>query len=520
MRRFKAYGESRKGKTDEERECSMKRKRGTAWVCSFLMAGTLLAGAPQEAVYASQEYPAAETEIETAQVQEQEKSDSVNVTSQKVITVTVSEGLEYLDTFGDYLKVDGVAVAGGSVTVMQAQTHTISILPQFGYEISAAINGAAVNGTEENGWMTYSVADADAYEIAVSRAGSSVYTVAWDYDGGLGADACVSNGTVKIISAVLPDGSDGMGAINDQNESGGHVVIAPGSVVTVEIKPDYGYQFLAGSLNGQTVTAGAETGRFTFIMPDTNLHLSALFTPAQDIIQTGSAQVQSGRIANGSNAVDTGNLKLEIEDAAQTESAAVSSEMQQTAGEDQIQCYLNMDLYRVVNKGTQNDAWEDQLTELNGEISVTLELAEQLQGTEGTFYVIRAHQGSDGNMTYTRIQTVYDREAGTIAFSTDKFSTYAIVQEKKTDDGNTGTADSEQTENTAGGESTGTVDTVSGTTAKSDGTADDSADKTVSVVAPKTGDDSSLFAWTALLTAAVAVVLLELVRRKRDCHRK
>lgn len=123
-------------------------------------------------------------------------------------------------------------------------------------------------------------------------------------------------------------------------------------------------------------------------------------------------------------------------------------------------------------------------------------------------------------MTYTRIQTVYDREAGTIAFSTDKFSTYAIVQEKKTDDGNTGTADSEQTENTAGGESTGTVDTVSGTTAKSDGTADDSADKTVSVVAPKTGDDSSLFAWTALLTAAVAVVLLELVRRKRDCHRK
>ena len=245
-----------------------------------------------------------------------------------------------------------------------------------------------------------------------------------------------------------------------------------------------------------------------------------MFTPAQDIIQTGSAQVQSGRIANGSNAVDTGNLKLEIEDAAQTESAAVSSEMQQTAGEDQIQCYLNMDLYRVVNKGTQNDVWEDQLTELNGEISVTLELTEQLQGTEGTFYVIRAHQGSDGNMTYTRIQTVYDREAGTIAFSTDKFSTYAIVQEKKTDGGDTGTADSEQTENTTGGESAGTVDTASGTTAKSDGTVDDSADKTVSVVAPKTGDDSSIFAWTALLTAAVAVVLLELVRRKRDCHRK
>ena len=93
----------------------MKRKRGTAWVCSFLIAGTLLAGAPQEVVYASQEYSAAETEIETAQVQEQEKSDYVNMTSQKVITVTVSEGMEYLDTFGAYLKVDGVAVAGAAL---------------------------------------------------------------------------------------------------------------------------------------------------------------------------------------------------------------------------------------------------------------------------------------------------------------------------------------------------------------------------------------------------------------------
>ena len=117
-------------------------------------------------------------------------------------------------------------------------------------------------------------------------------------------------------------------------------------------------------------------------------------------------------------------------------------------------------------------------------------------------------------MTYTRIQTVYDREVGTIAFSTDKFSTYAIVQEKKTDDGDTGTADSGQAGNTADGESAGIVDTGSGTTAKSDGTADVSADKTVSVVAPRTGDDSSLFVWTALLTVALAVVLLELVRRR------
>lgn len=359
----------------------------------------------------------------------------------KTISVNIIDGSNYLDTFGDYLKVDGFAVNNGSVTVEQAATHIISILPQFGYSITVEINGTAVNGTENEGWMTYTVNEADTYNIAVSVAGNNVHTVVWDYTGEFGSDALVSNGTVKIISAVLPDGSDGIGEINTQNDEGGHVVIEPGSIVTVEIKPDYGYQFLAGSLNGETITAGTEIGEFTFIMPSTSLHLSALFTATEDIINTDSTKVVSGSVANGADVVDSGNLKLEIGDLSQTEIDAVDEKMKQVAGDDEIQLYLDMNLYSVVNKGTQNDAWENQLTDLDSDLSVTMTLSEELRGTDGTFYVIREHEEADGSKTYTKIQATYDKDAGTITFATNKFSTYAlayVAQQNTSTSGNTG----------------------------------------------------------------------------------
>lgn len=140
------------------------------------------------------------------------------------------------------------------------------------------INGKPVTGESSDGWMEYSIADADSYTIVVHKAGSSAYTVTWTYDSSLGDDALVTNGTVKIISAATEDQENGIGGVNEQNEKKGLVEIKPGSTVTVEIKPDYGYQFLAGRLNGQTITPQNTISQFTFIMPETNLHLSALFT--------------------------------------------------------------------------------------------------------------------------------------------------------------------------------------------------------------------------------------------------
>ena len=349
------------------------------------------------------------------------------------INVNITSGTEYLDFNGVNIRIDGTDVQNGSVTVEQAENHVISVLPQFGYAISTEINGNSVSGTEVEGWMNYTVSHADAYNIAISVSGNSVYTVVWDYVGDFGDDALVSNGTVRITSAVMPDGSNGIGIMNDQTSEGGHVVIEPGSTVTVEIKPAYGYQFVKGSLNGVEISAGEDVSIFTFVMAEANLHLSALFTEAEDIINTDSTQVQAGSIAGGANVVDSGNLKLEIGDLSQSEIDAVDDEMKQTAGDDEIQLYLDLDLYSVVNKGTQDAAWENQLTDLNGDLSVTLELSDELKGTDGTFYVIREHEEADGSKTYNKIQATYNKAAGTVTFTTNKFSTYALVLESEAD---------------------------------------------------------------------------------------
>lgn len=282
--------------------------------------------------------------------------------------------------------------------------------------------------------VAYELKEKQEYDIQIDKLKS---TVVWAYDDKFGADGKVEHGTVEIISAVKTGETGTWSGIepaelpgennNNQNDQGGYVAIIPGSTVTVKIKPDYGYQFLEGSLNGETITAGTEVSTFTFIMPSTNLHLSALFTKTDDVINAESTQVSNGSIANGEKVVDSGNLKLEIKDLTAEQIAAVDTTMKEKAGADEIQLYLDMDLYNFVNKGTAADAWNDKLTDLDGNLTVTLNLSDELKGKDGTFYVIREHDEVDGTKSYTKIAATYDKATGTISFATNKFSTYALV---------------------------------------------------------------------------------------------
>lgn len=384
---------------------SLKFKNKMAWLLGLVMIcvfGTMLSG-------------------------ENVQGADVRLVNPKTVTVNIKSGLELLDTFGPYIKVDDCVVTDNMVNVEKADMHKISILPQFGYSIEAKINGDKVDGVEEDGWQVYTVAEADMYDIEISKAGSGVYTVTWAYDDTFGEDGKVANGSVRIISAILPDGSNGIENINDQNEKGGLVAIKPDSMVTVKIKPDYGYQFVAGSLNGNTITAGSEVSTFTFIMPRTNLHLSALFTKTNDIINTESSDVKSGSISNGENVVDSGNIRLEVKDLSENEVAVLEGDIKENVGNDVVSAYLDMNLYSVINKGNKTEAWENKLTELTNNLTVTFNLADDLKGKDGSFYIIREHMEADGSKSFAKIPVIYDKENGTISFDTDKFSTYALV---------------------------------------------------------------------------------------------
>lgn len=427
----------------------MKKKRGMAWLLSFLLVVSLVWG--------------------MGSVVQAEEADGGE---EKTISVSLTDAAGCLDTYGSYMKMDGVAITPGSVRVKPADTHTISLLPQFGIGIAVTINGLDVNGKEKEGWMDYTVANADSYEIVVKKAGSSAYTVTWTYDSSQGEDAKVSNGTVRILSATTEDNQNGIGAVNEQTDQKGLVEIKPGSTVTVEIKPDYGYQFVAGALNGRTVTAGETVSQFTFTMPETNLHLSALFTPKADKVSVNSSQITAGKIANGQNAIDSGNLQLAINDASKS-MVTDATKMKEKAGDAEIQLYLTMGLSQIVNKGNESTAWENPLTDLKGSVSVTLSLPENLKNESGTFYVIREHKNSDGTTTYDRIQASHNKSDGTITFPTDKFSTYALAYDADTPDN--GTAGEDTSNNGSTGSNTGNSGSGSGTGSTSSGSSSSSS---------------------------------------------
>lgn len=437
----------------------MKKKRGMAWLLSFLLVFSLMVGTSAMQVRA-------------------EETDSGE---EKTISVSLTDAAGCLDTYGSYMKMDGVEITPGSIRVKPADTHIISLLPTFGIDIAVTINGSDINGTKNDGWMDYTVAEEDSYDIVVKKAGSSVYTVVWTYDSSLGEDAKVSNGTVKILSAITADNQNGIGAINDQTDQKGLVEIKPGSTVTVEIKPDYGYQFVAGALNGQTVTAGETVSQFTFTMPKTNLHLSALFTPKADKVSVNSSKITAGKIANGQNAIDSGNLQLAISDASES-AVADAEEMKEKAGDAKIQLYLTMGLSQVVNKGNESTVWENPLTDLKGSVSVTLSLPENLKNESGTFYVIREHKNSDGTTTYDRIQASHNKSDGTITFPTNKFSTYALAYDADTPD-NGGTDGDSSDSGNGGSSNTGNSGSSSGTGSTS--SVSSSSNSTVAATAKK-----------------------------------
>lgn len=204
-------------------------------------------------------------------------------------------------------------------------------------------------------------------------------------------------------------------------------------------KPDYGYQVTGIGTNESTTSLASagfsasetiSTFRFKVIQHN-NPHFAVAFSESPDIINVSGAQdVNAAKISNGQNATDSGNLKLTVTDLSESEKAEAQNQFAEhmQSGDSDV-LYLDADLFQVVSKGTTGNNWENKLTDLTGDITVTLELSDEFKNMDGTFYVIRQHEDANGSKTYTKIQAIYDKAAGTVTFTTNKFSTYALVLE-------------------------------------------------------------------------------------------
>ena len=246
-------------------------------------------------------------------------------------------------------------------------------------------------------------------------------TITWGYDSKTyGEDAYLEHGTARIIQIndAAPKTNDPYGN-NAGDNRGGNLVVQPGDKVTVELKPDYGYQLKGVSLNGMSLAAAKDVSTFTFTMPNTQIHFKGIFEKAEDTVDTSAAkEVTSASISNGANAAGSGNLQLTVADSTGYDMAAAQ---QKVAGAVSAQA-VELDLNQIVAKGDGTN-WETKITEFTNPI--TLSLGINNYDANYDYVVVRDHNG-----TTTALPTkVID---GKVTFETNQFSTYVIVKKEKT----------------------------------------------------------------------------------------
>lgn len=247
-------------------------------------------------------------------------------------------------------------------------------------------------------------------------------------------DDIIGHGTISFVKAVY--GGNTYNSVAEVNAAGAgfswndSLGIAPttgaatfpmGTVLTIKLIPEAGYQLTSFGINGGTFTPQENIGEYTFTIRGGNGHLGAKFEAVNNVVDAQSGAVAAGAIELGGNedSMKVGTAKLEVEDI-DVDNITVSNFKAAAAGY-KISNYLNISLYNTVYKGSASASWDTEVTELDNNATITLKLEDRVDGNE----IVIIHEKHDG--TYEVIPTVYDPATNTITFKTSSFSNYAIA---------------------------------------------------------------------------------------------
>ena len=217
---------------------------------------------------------------------------------------------------------------------------------------------------------------------------------------------------------------------NETHQMEGGAMLPAGAVITVRLIPNAGYQLTSFTINGGEFEAGDDNhvGIYTFEVPRGNFHLGAHFTKVDNEVDAEDAdEIESGAIKLGGSeeSMQVGTAKLGIS-SVDLEPAKISN-FKQAAGDYDVKTYLDIKLFNTIYKGTASESWDEQVDELEHKATITLTLADDVDGNE----IVIVHEKHDG--TYEIIDTVYDPVKHTLTFKTDSFSNYAIAAKTTTD---------------------------------------------------------------------------------------
>lgn len=159
-----------------------------------------------------------------------------------------------------------------------------------------------------------------------------------------------------------------------------------------------------------------------------------------------------------------------------------------------------------------------KITNLSNEIDITMNIPTAYQKEGRVFYIVRNHDGK------CEVLSDSDKDAKTITFSTDRFSTYALgYTEAVSDDTGKGdgnkTTDTDGTKDNTTGNSTSDGNNVAGSNTvngtATDGTATSDADKNSTAKTVQTGDSTMPRRWIFLLFAGGCILFATGKRYKK-----
>lgn len=234
-----------------------------------------------------------------------------------------------------------------------------------------------------------------------------MYNVGYNYADS--EDSRVVNGRVNIIAA------NGYKMVADEGRFF-DFMIEEGTEVTIELIPDYGYQYVSGGINGNPTFPEAGRASYSFIMPANHIHISAIFEPSNDLVSLGTTAITAAAFELPEGTPINGNAEFLIQPVVDVNTSGFTP-----LANGFTLSYLDLSLNELIYKGATSDAWRTEISELDEEMVIQLTLSDQLKG-HAEYKVLREHNG-----TVTEIPAVYDPATGTLSFSTNGFSVYALA---------------------------------------------------------------------------------------------
>jgi len=231
--------------------------------------------------------------------------------------------------------------------------------------------------------------------------------------------APIVNGSFKIEA--------GSGLLNEQ----GSFWAERGTKVKFTLVPDPGYQYKAGTFTANDgpindnvlFQATSDPGVYIYTMGKNAVYMKCEFEAATDEVNVDADGVDGGSIDMGENELN-GSMEFNVEDAGTLSSGDTTAINNAKSSGNEIGATLDLSLSNVIETVTGENAWETPVTELENDMTVSLELDYQTGGNSN-YEVIRVHDGVTEKLDASDVS--YNNVTHTLTFETDKYSTYAIA---------------------------------------------------------------------------------------------